>query len=110
MWASSETDSPCYHCKIQSSKDLRAFRIRDKPFKVFDPSSPPKRGYKTYYYVEDGFMINTYKGQMIGLVYIAAQKDIYLCPEYCEDPKAFVEVGLIPWVKKTDLGFLVGFK
>lgn len=41
-------------------------------------------------------MINTYKGQMIGLVYIAAQKDIYLCPEYCEDPKAFVEVGLIP--------------
>ena len=82
--------------KSNHPKDLQAFRIRDKTFKVFDPSSPPKRGYKTYYYVEDGFMINTYKGQVIGLVYIAAQKDLYLCPEYYEDPKAFVEVGLIP--------------
>ena len=38
----------------------------------------------------------SYRGQMIGLVYIAEQKDIQLCPEYYADPKAFVEVGLFP--------------
>ena len=74
---------------------LRKFQLKDKQFKVFEPSSPPKLGYKTYYYVQDGFMVNTYKGKVIGLVYISAQKDIHLCPEYYEDPKAFVAVGLI---------------
>src|SRR5262245_16393920 len=49
--------------KFNRPKNLKEFQIRNKRFKVFDPSSPPKRGYKTYYYVEDGFMVNTYKGQ-----------------------------------------------
>ena len=82
--------------KFSRTKSLQDFKIKNKRFRVFDPSSPPKRGYKTYYYVEDGFMINTYKGKVIGLVYIAAQKDVYLCPEYYNDPMAFVEVGLEP--------------
>jgi hypothetical protein len=82
--------------KFNRPKNLKDFQIKKKHFRAFDPSSPPKRGYKTYYYVEDGFMINTYKGKVIALVYIAAQKDIHLCPEYYLDPKAFVEVGLDP--------------
>ena len=53
-------------------------------------------GYKTYYYANEGFLINSYKGQVVGLVYVAAQKDIHLCPEYYADPKGFVEVGLVP--------------
>jgi hypothetical protein len=80
--------------KFSRPKKLQEFQSKNKTFEVFDPSSPPKRGYKTYYYVKDGFMINTYKGQVVGLVFIAAQKDIHLCPEYYQDPKAFVEVGL----------------
>jgi hypothetical protein len=82
--------------KFTRLKSLKEYQLRNQRFTVFDPSSPPKRGYKTYYYVEDGFMINTYKGKVIGLIYIAAQKDVYLCPEYYHDPKAFVEVGLVP--------------
>jgi hypothetical protein len=82
--------------KFNHPRNLQDFKIKKKRFKIFDPSSPPNRGYKTYYYVEDGFMINTYKGKVIGLVYIAAEKDFYLCPEYYHDPKAFVEVGLVP--------------
>lgn len=82
--------------KFNRPKNLADFQIRHKRPKVFDPSSPPKRGYKTYYYVQDGFMINTYQGQVIGLAYVAAKKDTHLCPEYYEDPKAFVAVGLVP--------------
>lgn len=77
-------------------KELRAFKAKNKRFKTFDPSSPPGAGYKTYYDAEDGFMINTYRGQVIGLVYLATQKEADLCPEYYKDPKAFVEVGLLP--------------
>jgi hypothetical protein len=82
--------------KFSRPKNLRKLQIKDKRVKVFDPSSPPKRGYKTYYDARDGFMLTTYKGRVISLAYIAAQKDIHLCPEYYRDPKAFVEVGLVP--------------
>lgn len=82
--------------KFKQPRRLRDFQLKSERFKTFDPSLPPNRGYRTYYYVEDGLLINTFKGKVIGLVYVAAQKDIHLCPEYYEDPKAFVEVGLMP--------------
>lgn len=81
--------------KFSRPKRLREFQLKNRRFKIFDPSTPPNMGYKTYYYAKDGFMINTFKGQVIGLVYIAAQNDVHLCPEYYEDPKAFVAVGLM---------------
>lgn len=77
-------------------KKLRLFHIENKKFTTFDPSSPPGAGYKTYYDAQDCFMINTYKGQVVGLVYLATKKEAALCPEYYEDPKAFVDVGLLP--------------
>ena len=73
--------------KFSRPRGLREFPLKNKKFKVFDPSNPPHMGYKTYYYAKEGFLINTYKGQVIGLVYVAAQKDIHLCPEYYRDPK-----------------------
>ena len=81
--------------KFSHPKNLPEFKLKNKRYKTFDPSSPPKEGYKTYYDKQDGFMINTFKGQVIGLVYLATKKDIHLCPEYYEDPKAFVALGLI---------------
>ena len=82
--------------KFNRPRRLRDFQLKNKKFKVFDPSDPPDMGYKAYYYANEGFLINTYKGQVIGLVYIAAQKDIHLCPEYYSDPKGFLEIGLVP--------------
>lgn len=81
---------------FRTPKKLEPFKLKNRRFTVFDPSYPPNAGYKTYHYVRDGFMINTHNGEAIGLVYIAAEKDVHLCPEYYDDPKAFVEVGLIP--------------
>ena len=82
--------------KFSRPRRLRDFQLKNKKFNVFDPSHPPNLGYKTYYYANEGFLINSYKGRVIGLVYVAAQKDIHLCPEYYADPKGFVEVGLVP--------------
>lgn len=82
--------------KFSRPRRLRDFQLKNKKFNVFDPSHPPTMDYKTYYYANEGFLINSYKGQVIGLVYVAAQEDIHLCPEYYADPKGFVEVGLVP--------------
>lgn len=82
--------------RLKTPKKLREFQVKNKRFKTFDPSSPPGTGYRAYYDAQDGFLINTYKGQVIGLVYLATQKDAHLCPEYYKDPKAFVAVGLLP--------------
>jgi hypothetical protein len=38
--------------KFSRPKNLQEYKITHKQFKVFDASSPPKRGNKTYYYVE----------------------------------------------------------
>jgi len=78
----SASQENCVNSKSQSDKPKRSIHLHPE--------------YKTYYYLREGFMINTYRGQVIGLVYIAEQKDIQLCPEYYADPKAFVEVGLFP--------------
>ena len=82
--------------RFKAPKKLHEFKVENSRFKTFDPSSPTGAGYKTYFDMKDGFMVNTFQGQVIGLVYIATEKDTHLCPEYYEDPKAFVEVGLVP--------------
>lgn len=79
--------------KLRSSKNVKHFKLKGERYNTFDPATPPKRGYKAYYYVREGLIINTYKGKAFQLVYIAAEKDIPLCPEYYNDPKGFVEVG-----------------
>jgi hypothetical protein len=82
--------------KFNQARKLEDFTIKNRKFRVFDPSSPPNKGYKAYYYFEDEFIINTYQGRVLEVVYIAAKKDTRLCPSYYEDPKGFIEVGLQP--------------
>jgi hypothetical protein len=82
--------------RLKTPKNLRAFQIKNKRFKTFDPSSPPGASFRAYYDTQDGFLINTYRGQVIGLVYLATQKHAHLCPEYYKDLKSFVEGGLQP--------------
>ena len=82
--------------RFRTPRNVQDFKLKGKRFQIFDPSIPSKRGYKTYYFVQDGFMINTYKGKAIELIYLAAQNDKHLCPEYYQDPKGFVEVLLEP--------------
>lgn len=81
--------------KFRQRRNLREFKYSHKRYEVFDSSTPPKRGYKAYFDAGDGFIINTYRRKVIGLVYIGARKDLHLCPQYYQDPKAFVDVGLV---------------
>lgn len=81
--------------KFDHLRKLKDFQLNNKKAVVFDPSSPTGRGYKAYYYPGEGFIISTFKGRVLEVVYIAEQKDIHHCPEYYKDPKGFVAVGLV---------------
>jgi hypothetical protein len=71
---------------------LSALRINKRNFRTFDPSSPPNIGYKGYIDEKEGLIIKTYKGKVLQLDYIAAKKDLALCPDYYENPESFIQL------------------
>jgi len=82
--------------KFKTPQPLKKFRLKNQKEILFDPSSPPNHGYKGYYYPKEGFIVSSFEGRVVTVVYVAQQKDLYLCPEYYEDPKGFVQVGIYP--------------
>ena len=82
--------------KFKNHQPLKKFRLKNQKEILFDPSHPPNHGYKGYYYPKEGFIISSFEGRVVEVVYIAEQKDLHRCPEYYEDPKGFVEVGIYP--------------
>jgi hypothetical protein len=71
---------------------LSALGINKKRFRTFDPSMPRNIGYKGYIDEKEGLIIKTYKGKVLQLDYIAAGKDVPLCPDYYEAPEGFIQV------------------
>jgi hypothetical protein len=77
-------------------KKLSEFNVQKQRLEVFDPSSPQGAGYKAFYSAKEGFIVNTYKGEVIQLVFLPTKREQQRCPDYYSDPKGFVAVGLIP--------------
>lgn len=71
---------------------LNTLRINKSNFRTFDPSLPPNIGYKGYIDEKEGLIIKTYKGKVLQLDYIAAKKDVALCPDYYENPESFIQL------------------
>lgn len=71
---------------------LSALRINKTNFRTFDPSTPPNIGYKGYIDENEGLIIKTYKGRVLQLDYMAARKDVAMCPEYYESPESFIQL------------------
>ena len=82
--------------RFKTPQPLKNFRLKNQKEILFDPSHPPNYGYKGYYYPKDGFIISSFEGRVVEVVYIAEQKDLHRCPEYYEDPMGFVQVGIYP--------------
>src|SRR5215204_4379043 len=63
-----------------------------KAFKRFDPSYPKNIGYTGYIDEGQGLIIQTYKGNVLQFDYIAAKRDLKLCPGYYQSPHSFVQI------------------
>lgn len=67
-------------------------RIDKQALKRFDPAYPKNIGYLGYIDEIRGLVIQTYKGDVLQFDYIAAKRDVKLCPSYYESPHSFVQV------------------
>jgi hypothetical protein len=78
--------------ELETPATLDSLAINKRNFKTFDPSTPRNIGYKGYIDKREGLVIKTYKGEVLQLDYIAARKDVRLCPSYYEDPESFIQL------------------
>ena len=87
--------------QVTPKRDLRLadLQIDEKKFRRFDPSTPPGIGYEGYINADDGIIFRTHMGRVDEVVYIAAAKDVHLCPDYYENPEKFIRVLVDPPVK-----------
>jgi hypothetical protein len=67
-------------------------RIDKKALKRFDPAYPKNIGYLGYLDEIGGLVIQTYKGDVLQFDYIAAKRDVKLCPGYYDSPQSFVQI------------------
>ena len=81
--------------KLVRPRKMTEFKIQKHEVETFDPSTPEGAGYKAYYKVKEGLIINTFKGEVIQLVYLPTKPELRRCSDYYSNPKAFVQVGLI---------------
>src|ERR1044072_1333781 len=71
---------------------LSDLRIDQSKYRTFDPSSPPSIGYVGLINDVDGVVIQTFKGYVSVICYIANIEDRKLCWAYYEHPEDFVSV------------------
>ena len=79
---------------LKKETTLEALGFEKRRFKSFDPSSPPKLGYRAFIDEQAGLLVKSLHGQIFQINYIAAEKERPACPKYYENPRDFVEVFL----------------
>ena len=62
-------------------------------FKSFDPLPYRAGSYRAYLDKKSGILINTEKGKIVELIYLAASVDANLCQTYYTNPKEFIAVA-----------------
>ena len=57
---------------------------------MFNASAPLHPGHKGFV-TRDGLVVDTYRGRVLQLVYVAHPDDVSLCPVYFEEPELFIQ-------------------
>lgn len=80
--------------ELQHETTLEALGLGKRHFKSFDPSTPPKLGYRAFIDDEAGLILKSLDKKIFQINYIATEKERPVCPNYYKDPRDFVEVFL----------------
>lgn len=81
---------------------LSDLRIDKSKYRSFDPSSPTGIGYVGLIDDVDGVVIQTFKGYVTEICYIANVEDRKLCGSYYEHPEGFVSIVVDFFSRKFD--------
>ena len=79
---------------LKKETTLEALGLDKRRFKSFDPSTPPKLGYRAFIDEQAGLLLKSLRGQIFQINYIATEKERSACPNYYGDPHDFVAVFL----------------
>jgi hypothetical protein len=82
------------HVEPKTKLKLDDLRLDKKKLRVFGPSAPISRGSKGYETI-DGLVIETFRGRIVQLEYIADPSDRHRCPAYYEQPESFIHTLII---------------
>jgi len=80
--------------ELQHDTTLEALGLDKRRFKTFDPSTPPKLGYRGFIDDQAGLILKSLDKKIFQINYIATEKERSACPKYYENPRDFVEVFL----------------
>jgi hypothetical protein len=78
---------------LEKPLKLKGQSINYKSLRSFDSATPRRRGYRGYIDDQAGLIIQTYRGEILQLVYSASAKDKPLCPSYYKNPASIIQIG-----------------
>ncbi|MCM3873817.1 MAG: hypothetical protein ND895_24275 [Pyrinomonadaceae bacterium] len=82
------------HVEPRAKLNLDDLRLDKRTLKVFDRSAPLERGHNGYE-TKNGLVIDTFRGRVFQLDYIADPSDRPLCPSYYEEPELFIQTLIV---------------
>ncbi|HKO96609.1 MAG TPA: hypothetical protein VJU86_06445 [Pyrinomonadaceae bacterium] len=77
--------------ELKRPRKMSDLGIRESQFRGFLPAGAPEKSYNGYTDENEGWVIETHKGRVTRLYYIAARNDWSLCSTYYQEPEAFVK-------------------
>ena len=81
--------------ELHAPRKMSELGISKRNFVSFAPSAAPDNVYHGYVDRHEGLIIETHKGRVKRLYYIAAETDVPVCQGYYEKPEAFLKYPIV---------------
>ncbi|HET6979028.1 MAG TPA: hypothetical protein VFI24_22030 [Pyrinomonadaceae bacterium] len=81
---------------------MSSLNLDEKIFSKFNPTNLSDSGYEGFIDEKEGLVIRAFKGKVDQMVYLASATDRLRCPEYAQDPQAFVRIYFCGLIMKFD--------
>ena len=103
--------------ELKATQKIKSLNLNKKKFKTFNPAEPYQMDLKGYWNESDGLLINTLRGEVIQIDYLAAPADKSACSIFYEAPESFIRmmpvhvplISVISSLKSAKAGELVTF-
>jgi hypothetical protein len=76
----------------KATPKIKSLNLDKKKFRTFNPAEPYKMDLKGYWNESDGLLINTLRGEVIEIDYLASAADKSRCLSFYEEPESFIRV------------------
>lgn len=78
--------------ELKARPKIKSLMLDRKKFRTFNPAEPYKMDLKGYWNEADGLLINTLRGEVIQIDYLAASSDTSRCLSFYEEPESFIKL------------------